>query len=301
MESVTERVGGKTRRLGKYSKFDFSKTELTENVTLLVMWRHAHSFVCQPMASSDAKVKYNHSGICTRCGYKITEGHTFDENGICTACGYQKDESEKVTLTIQIPGKEDEVITRYKGDSVSYLAPADAEGESFREWQYLSYSNKWRTLADERMVSFVITETIQIKAVYGTAPSQVEMCLSTRMIEDIRIFQLNYTLPHGWTLVDAGIISGDNLSLRYKKVNRHLGGKTTYDDRDDNAVDGVGKDVLIEKMMSGQAVNVPGASYADVTRANIVGQSGIALITYERFHLALLLPFVTERSSAQWL
>ena len=100
-----------------------------------------------------------HSHICSQCGEKETENHTFD-NGVCTVCGALEDYTITVTNGIIAKGEKE---IYHVGDIVNLQADTPEEGKVFAYWQDAN-GNKLSTKAN---YSFVVLQSIDLTAVYN--------------------------------------------------------------------------------------------------------------------------------------
>ena len=100
-----------------------------------------------------------HSHICSQCGEKETENHTFD-NGVCTVCGALEDYTITVTNGIIAKGEKE---IYHVGDIVNLQADTPEEGKVFAYWQDAN-GNKLSTKAN---YSFVVLQNIDLTAVYN--------------------------------------------------------------------------------------------------------------------------------------
>ena len=245
---------------------------------------------------------YVHFSICSLADDYHFEGHTFDKNGKC-ACGAEKP-VEEVTLEETYGNRNSTmvIVSTPKKDSEVILNAPLMGTDQFVKWEYRSLNGtEWRDLASFPVVGFIIPGSLRVNAVYESLTEPKLTLKAERYSTDGLLFTMQYALPKGWKATNAAVIYGDNHMLRYMEVVRShtpaatlelsdpfLGmtipgtqidigtfdTATYYYDREDNilAVDG-NKKVLSYKMLSGEAVNIPGYNEVDGNNAQSLGQT----------------------------
>lgn len=81
------------------------------------------------------------------------------------------------------------------------------------------------------MVGFIIPCSMQVRALYVSTITEPQLSLSARNYVtqaqghnwDSVLFQMEYKLPEGYTLVDAGIRMGDNNGISYYEMKEYKG------------------------------------------------------------------------------
>ncbi len=259
-ENTSGLIGGKKVTLAEGSTFDFN-TGIIEDVKLKAVWKHVHSYVdfqfgqLTKLFTADQIKKYGPYMHVHVCGYADAieyAAHSY-KNGVCTGCGYQKpagsgEVSLSVTLDDGTPSKE----TKKKGSAFDISAPPVMSKRRFLEWQYYDGSN-WKMFAKDSYVKFVLNQNLQVKAVYENVNTP-KVTTTSGTYGDNVMFSLSYSMPDGYTVVDAGIIAGDNRQWCYVKTMDHWYDGQYYD-RDDNAILSLGADTVLSKMLGQQPFN----------------------------------------------
>ena len=240
-KSVTENG----RLFSKGSSFDLS-TPLTANLGLTAQWKHVHSYKGYQLSlfgeALAAYQKYNsiiHVAVCG-CNDISLEAHTFSASGRCTACGYTKPGSTAVTLNVEYGtwsnGQYSKKMDGFpenakKGQEVTVSAPGWLGSNlEFQKWQYSTDGSSWQDLAAYDYVSFIIPCNMTVRALYVNPVTAPQVELSARQYDDKAevggqtytmgnvLYQMNYQLPDGCSLVDAGIRMGDNSGISYYEL-----------------------------------------------------------------------------------
>ena len=226
---------------GKGSKFDMN-TPLTANLNLTAQWKHVHEYVSYPISAfGDALAKYQkynkvlHIAICNCNDIKIVE-HEFNPAGRC-ACGYEKPGATQVQLDIEYGQLEGTTFNKFMngfpqfaktGDEVTVEAFHNWGDLEFKTWQYSTDGGQtWEELAAFEIVGFLIPCNMKVRALYVN-PVQtptIELA-SSEYLEPYEyqgttykmgniLYQMDYKLPDGYKLLDAGIRLGDNAGISY--------------------------------------------------------------------------------------
>lgn len=225
----------------KGSPFDLN-TPITADLELTAQWKHEHSYSCYQISDfGDSLAKYQKYASAVHiavCGCEDVElvAHEFDSNGKC-ACGYQIPTSDNATLEIsygQLTGGSYTAKmlgvpeTAKKNQEVSIYAPAMwGNNLEFSKWQYSTDGTNWYDLTADAYASFLIPCNMQVRALYVNPVTVPQVELFARPYDDQAVvdgktytmdnmlFQMNYKLPDGYTLEDAGIRMGDNGGISY--------------------------------------------------------------------------------------
>ena len=228
-------------RFGKGSEFDLSKG-LTENLALQAQWKHVHEYTSYTISrfgdALAAYQKYNgvlHIAVCGCNDVEITE-HEFNAAGKC-ACGYIKPGAQPVTLEPMYGQLSGSTYTNFangfpetvkKGSEVKVDAPHNWGNLEFLKWQYSTDNGaSWEDLAAFEIVGFLIPCDMKVRAIYVnpvTTPT-IELATSEGTDQTVYqgqtykmgniLYQMNYKLPDGYKLLDAGIRLGDNAGISY--------------------------------------------------------------------------------------
>ncbi len=289
------------------SNFDFDTTKITENITLQAAWKHVHSYVNVPLSKVNDLLpgampqeyitnygQYTHFSICSVADEFHFEGHTFDKNGKC-ACGAERP-VEEVTLQETYGDLNMVIQSKPKKDSEVILNAPVMDTKQFVKWEYRSLNGStWHDLVSTPVVGFIIPDSLRVHAVYEslTAP---KLTLKAELYStDGLLFTMQYALPKGWKATNAAVVYGDNHMLRYMKVVRSntswysitdpffgieivsagtFDSATYYYDREDNILaKNKNKAALRNKILNGEAVNIPGYHEASYKKAQSLGQT----------------------------
>ena len=226
---------------GKGSQFDLN-TALTADLSLGAKWKHVHEYISYPISAFGSALekymKYNgalHIAICNCDDVEIVE-HEFNPAGKC-ACGYQKPGATQVQLDIAYGRLEGTTFTTFMngfpqfpktGDEVKVEAFHDWGDYEFKTWQYSTDGGTtWHDLAAYEIVGFLIPCSMKARAVYVNPVQTPTIELSSCAYDDKAeyqgqtytmgniLYQMNYKLPDGYELMDAGIRMGDNSGISY--------------------------------------------------------------------------------------
>ena len=301
-EDTTQIINEKESFISAGTPFDFSGTKIVNDLKLRAAWRHVHSYVCLTLDHSifggafasyiDAGYdKYAHIKLCTGLDDFCVEAHSY-VNGKC-ACGAEKPIPE-VTLTKTV-GEEDPATVQVKQDSVVVVTAPQKKGSSkFSEWQYSSDGENWRTLSTGASTAFVIPSDLEIKAVYE-AP-KAELRLESFDYNGKIAFGMSYKVPDGYTVVDGGILTGNNSHIGYmavKQLTANVSGLADimfpyipstempihYDPATDDATVKFGAAKVAEKMFREEALNISGKSNPIFKKVSVLGKTGTAAMS----------------------
>ena len=239
--TVGKNVTESGRFFQKGSTFDLN-TGITEDLELNAKWKHVHSYTCVPInysAFGNALEKYYkylpylHIEFCGCADVHIV-AHTFNESGLCTGCGYTKPGSTEAKLEVfywkdgaQSAWMAEEERTVKRNEEVVVDAFWQIGDYQFSKWQYSTDNGQtWADLAADTMVGFIIPCSMQVRALYVSTITEPQLNLSARNYVtqaqgynwDSVLFQMNYKLPEGYTLVDAGVRMGDNAGISYYEM-----------------------------------------------------------------------------------
>ena len=294
---TTQQIGGQARRLSAGTAFDFNDTQIINNLTLKAEWKHVHSYVCLPLdhaAFGGAFADFYgykgqlHIKVCTSMDAYSVEAHSF-VNGKCV-CGASIFDN-KVSLT-KIIDADSSTMQAIKNSVVSISAPSNKNSKQFTKWQYSTDGSNWSDLTASPYVAFAIPSNLQVKAVYE-GPS-VKQTITSFLYNGNLAFQFNYSVPEGMTVVDAGLLTGNNSHIKYMAAKQLTGASgladimfpyipTTempihYDPANDDAVAKFGAQKVAQKMFREEAINVSGNSNPIFKRCAVLGRTGTAAL-----------------------
>ncbi len=239
--TVTKAVNESGILFGRGSQFDMN-TALTANLSLNAQWKHVHEYTCYTISRFGDALKnyqkYNgvlHIAVCGCNDVEIVE-HEFNPAGKC-ACGYEKPGATKVQLDIAYGKLEGTTYTNFangfpefpmKGQEVKVEAFHNWGDLEFKTWQYSTDNGaSWEDLAAFEIVGFLIPCDMKVRAIYVnpvTTPT-IELATSEGTDQTVYqgqtykmgniLYQMNYKLPDGYKLLDAGIRMGDNSGISY--------------------------------------------------------------------------------------
>ena len=253
-------------------------------------------------ATIDEYAPYVHFSICSHVDDYKFEGHTYDKNGKCV-CGVVKP-TPTVTLEETYGNRNSGLIfmSTPKKDSEVVLVAPQMGTDQFVKWEYRSLNGStWRDLVSTPVVGFIIPGSLRVNAVYQSLNAPQLTLQAERYNNNGLLFTMQYVLPKGWKATNAYVIYGDNHMLRYMEVVRShtpwatlelsdpfLGipipgtqldigtfdEATHYNDREDNILAvAENKGPLRYKMLTGEAVNIPGYNEAIGKQAQNLGQT----------------------------
>ena len=239
--AVDKTVTENGKLFGRGAAFDMT-TPLTADLGLTAQWKHVHEYVKYQISQFGNALKnyqkYNgifHIAICN-CDDVELVAHEFNPAGKC-ACGYEKPGSENVQLDIAYGRMNGATFQTYmlgfpefakRGDEVKIDAPHMwGSNMQFKKWQYSTNGQNWYDLAAFEIVGFLIPRSMQVRAIYESNVTEPQLELqSSNYLEpytyngqtykmDNILFQMDYKLPDGYKLIDAGIRMGDNAGISY--------------------------------------------------------------------------------------
>ena len=228
------------------SNFDFN-TGITSDLELNAQWKHVHSYTSVPLNYSgfngaldaySSYLPYLHVDFCG-CNDLRVVSHTFNEGGVCTGCGYTKPGATEAKLQVFYwkNGESQKWMAERErtakiGDEVNVSAYWQIDDYQFSKWQYsVDNGQTWNDLAATTMVGFIIPRSMQVRALYVNTITEPQLSLSARNYVtqaqgynwDSVLFQMEYKLPDGYTLVDAGVRMGDNNGISYYEMKEYKG------------------------------------------------------------------------------
>ena len=194
------------------------------------------------------------------------------------------------------------VVSKPKQNSEVVLVAPQMGTDQFVKWEYRSLNGTtWRDLVSSPVVGFIIPGSLRVNAVYQSLNAPQLTLQAERYNNNGLLFTMQYALPRGWKATNAYVIYGDNHMLRYMEVVRShtpwvsleltdpfLGipipgtqidigtfdEATHYNDREDNILAvAENKGPLRYKMLTGEAVNIPGYNEAIGKQAQNLGQT----------------------------
>lgn len=297
--SVSEKINGKETRLSAGTAFNFSDTEIINDLELKAEWKHVHSYVYLQLsdlvfggAFNDMLeyAPYVHVKLCTSMDDYCSEAHKFDSNGRCV-CGATKP-TPTVTLQKTIDNAVESTTQVIKNSVVSISAPQTKNSKQFTKWQYYNGSS-WVDLSKNTYTAFVIPTDLEVKAVYSG--NAAELSVESFNYKGNIAFYFSYKVPNGYTVVDGGILYGNNAHIRYmdaKQLVANVSGMADimfpyipsvempvhYDPAKDNAAAKFGAQTIANRMFAEQAVNVSGKSTPLFKKLPSFGKSGSTAI-----------------------
>ena len=225
---------------GRGSQFDMN-TPLTANLELTAQWKHVHQYTYYTISKFGSALaayqKYNGALHIAICGCDDVEivAHEFNKAGKC-ACGYVKPGASPVTLNTLYGQLSGTTYNNFangfpedvkQGDEVKVEAPHNWGSLEFKKWQYSTDGSTWHDLAAFEIVGFIIPCNMTVRAIYVnpvTTPT-IELATSEGTDQTVYqgqtykmgniLYQMNYKLPDGYKLLDAGIRMGDNAGISY--------------------------------------------------------------------------------------
>lgn len=232
-ETVSTRdVNGQSILMSKDTAYDFNSPVYTD-IKLKSTWTHVHNHKLYTLndlfgADNDTAKKYNgslHVRLCD-CGDYAIEAHTF-VNGKCE-CGYVKPTPPVVKVTIHYTnclegGSQTSMEmqeTVVKGTEVYYATSEFYKKTNiFDHWEIANHGqNNWETVSTQRVISFKIYQTIDLRAVYKPYNAEPMISLRTGQAanKDYTLaFISKWWVPSNWQILSIGMKIGDNDRLRY--------------------------------------------------------------------------------------
>ena len=238
--TVTKAVTESGVIFGRGSQFDMN-TALTANLGLTAQWKHVHQYTYYTISKFGSALaayqKYNgalHIAICG-CDDVDIVAHEFNKAGKC-ACGYVKPGASPVTLNTLYGQLSGTTYNNFayglpedvkRGDEVKVEAPHNWGSLEFKKWQYSTDGSTWYDLAAFEIVGFIIPCNMRVRAIYVNPVTKPTIELASSAYDDQTeyqgqtytmgniLYQMNYKLPDGYKLLDAGIRMGDNSGISY--------------------------------------------------------------------------------------
>ena len=225
----------------KGSQFDMS-TALTANLDLSAKWKHVHDYSCYQISAFGSALanyqKYNgalHIAVCG-CNEIDIVAHEFNKAGRC-ACGYTKPGAQPVQLNYSYGQWNGSSYSKFidgfpedykRGEEAVVEAPHNWGNLEFKTWQYSTNNGQsWEDLAAFETVGFLIPCDIELRALYVNPVTTPTIELASSHYDDKAeyqgktytmgniMYQMDYKLPDGYKLLDAGIRMGDNSGISY--------------------------------------------------------------------------------------
>lgn len=251
----------------KGSQFDMN-TALTANLDLTAQWKHVHKYGCFPISAfGDALAAYQkysgalHIAVCGCYDINIV-AHEFNKAGRC-ACGYVKPGAQPVKLEPMYGQLNDGNFQTFalglpedapRGSEVKVDAPHNWGNLEFQKWQYSTDDGAtWEDLAAFEIVGFHIPCDMKTRALYVNPVTTPTIELATSHYDDKAeyqgktytmgniLYQMNYKLPDGYQLLDAGIRMGDNGGISYYFIQQV---RYKYDNESKGILAGIGTGVV---------------------------------------------------------
>lgn len=288
-DNAVEMSGDKTVQLSPGTAFDFN-LKIINNLSLKAKWKHVHSYVCLPLDHSTfdgAFADYYgykgqlHIKLCTSMDDYCAEAHSF-VNGKC-ACGASITDN-KVKLTKKVGGttSESNVV---KNSIVSITAPEKQSNQTFSKWQYSTNDATWYDLTTMRGVAFAIPASMSVKAVYEQ--DRFKLTMNSFKYDSSHVaYQFNYSVPDGFTVVDGGLMLGDNVRMRFWDCTLNLfflGSSREPSLRD--AVKVYGGGTVANKMVNYQTINEPGSAKPIKKALKTFGKTGTVALAWQPLDL----------------
>ena len=226
---------------GRGSEFDMN-TPLTANLNLIASWKHVHEYTYYRLSRFrdwlPGLQQYDSQMHIAVCGCEDLDivDHEFNPAGRC-ACGYRKPGApKKAELKVSYGELKDGNFTTFsygipqyavRGEEVLVDAYHSWGNLEFQKWQYSTDGKTWEDLAAFEIVGFLIPCNMQVRALYANPVKTptIELTTShyddktehqgqTYMMDNI-LYKMDYKLPDGYKLLDAGIRTGDNAGISY--------------------------------------------------------------------------------------
>lgn len=291
-KTAVEKVGNETSQFPAGTEFDFANTTIINDLSLKAKWRHVHSYVCLQLDDDvfgDAfKDFYGYKGqlhikLCTSMDDYTVEAHSF-VNGKC-ACGASILD-DKVTLT-QYVGDTENAIKAIRNSFVSISAPQKSGSQTFSKWQYsfnatTKDDGSWTDLTSARSIAFAIPNNMSTRAVYENETAKLSI-RSFKYDNSHVAFQFDYSVPEGYTVVDGGLMWGDNVRMKFWDctIKSFLGSQYEPSLRD--AVSVFGGGTIASKMYNYQTINEPGLATPLEKPLKSFGRTGTVAVAWQPY------------------
>ena len=293
--TAVEKAGDNNVQLSAGTVFDFENISVINNLSLKAKWKHVHSYAClqldNPVFGGAFSAYYEYKGqihikICTSMDEYFAEAHSF-VNGKC-ACGASILD-DKVTLTKYVNGAKSE-MKAVKNSVVTMTAPQNQGGKIFSKWQYSSnttdgQNGNWYDLSAMRTVSFTIPANLSVRAVYENEP--FKLTINSFKYGDKHVaFQFNYSVPDRFTVVDGGLMLGDNVRMKFWDctIKSFLGSQYEPSLRD--AVKVFGGGTIANKMLNYETINEPGLAKPIKKPLASFGKTGTVALAWQTYDSA---------------
>ena len=293
---AVEKVGEKSLQFSAGTAFDFEKISIINNLSLKAKWRHVHAYVClqldNPVFGGAFADYYGYKGqlhikLCTSVDDYSVEAHSF-VNGKC-ACGASVLDN-KVTLTEYV-GSTSSATKAVKNSVVSIFAPQKQGAQVFSKWRYSAdttngQNGTWYDLSAMRGVAFAIPANMSVKAVYEAEP--FKLTINSFKYDSTHVaFQFNYSVPDGFTVVDGGLMIGDNVRMKFWDctLNLYILGHVREPSLR-NAVKVFGGGTIANNMLNYQTINQPGVATPIKKALTAFGKTGTLALAWEPYDRA---------------
>ena len=294
--NAVEKVGDKTLQFSAGTAFDFENISIINNLSLKAKWKHVHAYVCLQLDNAvfgGAFADYYgykgqlHIKLCTSWDDYCVEAHSF-VNGKC-ACGASVLDN-KVTLTEYV-GDTSSATKAVKNSIVSIFAPQKQGAQVFSKWRYSAdttngQNGTWYDLSAMRGVAFAIPANMSVKAVYEAEP--FKLAINSFKYDSTHVaFQFNYSVPDGFTVVDGGLMIGDNVRMKFWDctLNLYILGHVREPSLK-NAVTVFGGGTIANNMLNYQTINQPGVATPIKKALTAFGKTGTLALAWEPYDRA---------------
>lgn len=290
-KDAVEKIDNATMQFSAGTAFDFDNTGIINDLSLKAKWKHVHTYAClqldDPVFGGAFKDYYGYKGqlhikLCTSMDDYSVEAHSF-VNGKC-ACGASILDN-KVKLTEFVGNSKIAELSAVKDSIVSILAPQKQGAQVFSKWQYSADGQNWRDLSAMRGVAFSIPADMSVKAVYESEPFKLSIN-SFKYRDKYIAFQFDYSVPDGFTVVDGGLMIGDNVGMKFWDctIKSFLGNQYEPSLRD--AVSVYGGGTIANKMMNYQTINEPGLATPIKKPLATFGKTGTTALAWQPYDLS---------------
>ena len=291
-DTAVEKAGDKTVQLSPGTAFDFGTIKIINDLSLKAKWKHVHSYACLQLDNAifggafedfyDYKGQL-HIKLCTSMDDYSVEAHSF-VNGKC-ACGASILD-DKVTLTKYV-GAEPSGVSVVKNSIVAVTAPEKQDRQIFSKWQYSAdttdgQDGTWTDLSPMRGVAFAVSADLSVKALYEN--DRFKLTINSFKYDSTHVaFQFNYSVPDGFTVVDGGLMIGDNVRMKFWDctIKSFLGNQYEPSLRD--AVNVYGGGMIANKMFNYQTINEPGLATPIKKALKTFGKTGTVALAWQPY------------------
>ena len=290
--NAVEKVGGKTLQFSAGTAFDFNNAGIINDLSLKARWKHVHAYTYLQLDNPIFGGAFNdcldykgqlHIKLCTDIDDYDAEAHNF-VNGKC-ACGASV-QDDKVTLSKYV-GDEKSEIKAVKNGIVFIQAPQKQGSKIFSKWQYSADTTNgkngtWYDLSSMRGVAFAIPANLSTRAVYENEPFKLTIN-SFKYKNNYIAFQFDYSVPDGFTVVDGGLMLGDNVRMKFWDCTFKSFFGNQYEPSLRDAVSVYGGGMIAGKMVNYQTINQPGLATPIKKPLSAYGKTGTAAIAWQTY------------------